>query len=39
MISDRTVKINQYRNDVLERENKINASIDDLKKHINEIIE
>ena len=38
MISDRTQKINQYRTDVLKRENKINTSIDDLTKQINEII-
>jgi argininosuccinate lyase len=38
MISDRTQKINQYRSDVLQRENKINASIDDLKKQVKAII-
>ena len=38
MISDRIQKINQYRSDVLQRENKINASIDDLKKQIKAII-
>ena len=38
MISDRIKKINQYRTDVSKRENKINASIDDLTKQINEII-
>jgi argininosuccinate lyase len=39
MISDRTQKINQYRIDMSKRENKINSSIDDLKKQINAIIE
>ncbi|QLH04121.1 argininosuccinate lyase [Nitrosopumilus oxyclinae] len=38
MISDRTLKINQYRSDVLQRENKINACIDDLKKQVKAII-
>ena len=38
MISDRTKKINQYRSDVLQRENKINTSIDDLKKQVKAII-
>ena len=38
MISDRINVINQYRTDVDKRENKINSSIDDLKKQINEII-
>ena len=38
MISDRTQKINQYRSDVLQRENKINTSIDDLKKQVKAII-
>ncbi len=38
MIADRTQKINQYRSDVLQRENKINTSIDDLKKQVNAII-
>ncbi|MCV0430547.1 argininosuccinate lyase [Nitrosopumilus sp.] len=38
MISDRIQKINQYRSDVLKRENKINSSIDELKKQINAII-
>ncbi|MBC8515999.1 MAG: argininosuccinate lyase [Nitrosopumilus sp.] len=38
MISDRILKINQYRSDVLRRENKINASIDDLKKQVKAII-
>ena len=39
MISDRIQKINQYRIDMSKRENKINSSIDDLKKQINAIIE
>ena len=38
MISDRIKKINQYRSDVLQRENKINTSIDDLKKQVKAII-
>ncbi len=38
MISDRIQKINQYRIDVSKRENKINASIDELTKQINTII-
>ena len=38
MISDRIQKINQYRTDVSKRENKINSSIEDLKKQIDEII-
>lgn len=38
MISDRIQKINQYRSDVSQRENKINTSIDDLLKQVNEII-
>jgi len=38
MITDRIEKINQYRSDVLQRENKINASIDDLKKQVKAII-
>ena len=38
MITDRTQKINQYRSDVLQRENKINTSIDDLKKQVKAII-
>jgi len=38
MISDRIQKINQYRSDVLQRENKINTSIDDLKKQVKAII-
>ncbi|QLH02319.1 argininosuccinate lyase [Nitrosopumilus cobalaminigenes] len=39
MISDRTQKINQYRNDVSQRENKITLSISDLTKQINIILE
>lgn len=38
MISDRTQKINQYRSDVLQRENKINTAIDDLKKQVKAVI-
>ncbi len=38
MISDRIQKINNYRTDVTQRENKINSSIDDLEKQVNEII-
>jgi len=38
MISDRIQKINQYRTDVSKRENKINSSIEDLLKQVNEII-
>ncbi len=38
MISDRTEKINQYRSDVLQRENKISSAIDDLTKQVNQII-
>ncbi len=38
MILDRTQKINQYRIDVSERENKINSSIDDFIKQVNVII-
>jgi argininosuccinate lyase len=38
MISDRIQKINQYRSDVLQRENKINSAIDDLKKQVKAII-
>ncbi|NNM36211.1 MAG: argininosuccinate lyase [Nitrosopumilus sp.] len=38
MILDRTQKINQYRINVSERENKINSSIDNLKKQVNAII-
>jgi argininosuccinate lyase len=39
MISDRTQKINNYRIAITERENKINSSIGDLEKQINEIIQ
>jgi len=39
MISDRIQKINQYRTNMSKRENKINSSIDDLKKQINAMIE
>lgn len=38
MISDRIEKINNYRTDMTTKENKINLSIKDLKKQINEII-
>ncbi len=38
MISDRTQKINEYRSVLLERENKISSSIDDLTRQINAII-
>ena len=38
MISDRTQKINQYRSDMLQRENKINAAIDDLNKQVKAVI-
>jgi len=38
MISDRIKKINQYRSDILQRENKISSAIDDLTKQVNEII-
>lgn len=38
MIIDRIKKINQYRSDMLQRENKINTSIDDLKKQVKAII-
>lgn len=38
MISDRTQKINQYRSNVSQRENKISSAIDDLLKQVNEII-
>jgi argininosuccinate lyase len=38
MISDRTQKINQYRSNVLQRENKINTAIDDLKKQVKAIL-
>ncbi|MCV0401122.1 MAG: argininosuccinate lyase [Nitrosopumilus sp.] len=39
MISDRIDKVNQYRIDVSTRENKISASITDLTKQINALIE
>lgn len=38
MISDRIQKINQYRIDMSKRENKINSSINDLEKQIQEIL-
>jgi len=38
MISDRIQKINQYRSDVSQRENKITSAIDDLTKQVNTII-
>jgi len=38
MITDRIQKISQYRSNMLQRENKINTSIDDLKKQVNAII-
>jgi len=38
MILDRIQKINQYRADVLKRENKINSAINDLEKQLYEII-
>ena len=38
MITDRTQKINQYRSNMLQRENKINTAIDDLKKQVETII-
>ena len=38
MINDRIQKINQYRSDVLQREDKINTAIDDLKNQIKTII-
>ena len=38
MITDRIKKINQYRSNVSQRENKINSAIDDLLKQVNEII-
>jgi argininosuccinate lyase len=38
MISDRIQKINNYRTDVTQRENKINSSIKNLEKQVNEII-
>jgi len=38
MIADRIQKISQYRSNMLQRENKINTSIDDLKKQVKAII-
>ena len=38
MITDRIKKINQYRSNVSQRENKISSAIDDLLKQVNEII-
>ncbi len=38
MISDRIQKINQYRSDVSQRENKITSAITDLTKQVNAII-
>ena len=38
MITDRIKKINQYRSNILQRENKISSAIDDLLKQVNEII-
>jgi len=38
MISDRTQKINTWRSDMSERDNKIKSSIDELQKLVNEII-
>lgn len=38
MISDRIKKINDFRTDITRRENKINSSLDDLKRQIDEII-
>ena len=38
MISDRLKKINDFRTDLTRRENKINSSLEDLKKQIDEII-
>ncbi len=38
MISDRIQKINNYRIAITKRENKINSSIEDLEKQVNEII-
>ena len=38
MISDRIQKINDYRATMTKRENKINSSIEDLEKQVNEII-
>ena len=39
MISDRIQKISNFRTDITKRENKINSSIEDLQKQINEIIQ
>jgi len=39
MISDRIQKINNYRIAITKRENKINSSIGDLEKQVNEIIQ
>ena len=38
MIKDRTLKINQYRSEIIQRESKINSSLSDLQKQINELI-
>jgi argininosuccinate lyase len=38
MISDRIQKINTWRSDMFERDNKIKSSIDELQKLVNEII-
>ena len=38
MISERTQKINQYRTDVSDRENKISSSINSLEKQVQKII-
>ena len=38
MISDRIKKINDFRTNLTHRENKINSSLEDLKKQIDEII-
>lgn len=38
MIADRTQKIDQYRSDMLQREDKINTAINDLKKQVKAII-
>ncbi|KER07128.1 Argininosuccinate lyase protein [Marine Group I thaumarchaeote SCGC AAA799-E16] len=38
MISDRLKKINDFRTDLIHRENKISSCIEDLNKQINEII-
>ena len=39
MISDRTQKINLYRDNLLQRENKISLAISNLAKQVNEIID